>query len=574
LTVRGNGIWDKIYATLQAGAVMTNTVFVAKKIVTMNPTNPQGTHIAVREGVILGVGSLEEVAAWGDYALDTTFADQVLVPGFVEAHAHVMEGASALRSYLGYFDRRMPDGSIAKGVKSYAELIDRLKATDAAMEDPDEPIVARGFDPIYFTDSEARLTREHLDQASSKRPIFLMHANGHLATANSAMLALDGITADSKVEGVGIDESGELNGELREPPAMALCKTGYRALMIDNMRPETLWNFGAMANNVGVTTITDLAGFLIISPQVMAQWQNIVNDDSFPLRVAVYNIPAIPGDAADFEEVATRCLEMRDEGTDKLRFPGVKFVLDGSIQGWTALLNPPGYLTGEDHGQLLTVPDQFKDWLLPFHRAGLNVHMHCNGNKTQDLAIETVEAVLCEAPRPDHRHTITHAQLTTQAQLRKMAKLGLCANFFTNHLWYWGDQHYEQTVGPERANGLEPCASALREGVPFSIHSDASVTPLGHLHTMWCAVNRVTPKGRVLGETEKISAYEALFAATIGGAYQLHMDHEVGSLEAGKRADFAVLSESPLDVEPMAIRDIEVWGTVVGGRPFKAASPQ
>jgi predicted amidohydrolase YtcJ len=146
----------------------------------------------------------------------------------------------------------------------------------------------------------------------------------------------------------------------------------------------------------------------------------------------------------------------------------------------------------------------------------------------------------------------------------------LCANFFANHLWYWGDQHYEQTVGPERANALEPCASALREGVPFSIHSDAGVTPLGQLHTMWCAVNRLTPKGRVLGEREKISPYEALRAVTISAAYQLHLDHEIGSLEAGKKADLAILEEDPLGVDPLAIRDIGVWGTLLSGVPQPA----
>jgi predicted amidohydrolase YtcJ len=87
---------------------------------------------------------------------------------------------------------------------------------------------------------------------------------------------------------------------------------------------------------------------------------------------------------------------------------------------------------------------------------------------------------------------------------------------------------------------------------------------------MWCAVNRVTPKGRVVGEAEKISAYDALYACTVDAAYQLHMDHEIGTLEVGKWADFAVLEESPLDVEPMAIKDIEVWGTVVGGKKFPA----
>ena len=208
---------------------------------------------------------------------------------------------------------------------------------------------------------------------------------------------------------------------------------------------------------------------------------------------------------------------------------------------------------------------------MPFHQAGLSVHMHCNGNKTQDLAIETIERLLCEAPRPDHRHTITHAQLTTQAQLRKMSKLGLCANFFSNHLWYWGDQHYAMTVGPERANQIEPCRSAIREGVSFSVHSDAGVTPLGSLHTMWCAANRITPSGRVLGEAEKITPAEALKAVTIDAAYQMHLDHEIGSLEAGKRADIAILDEDPLVVDPMKIRDIEVWGTLLGGIRYQAA---
>jgi predicted amidohydrolase YtcJ len=550
---------------------MTIRIYSARRIITMNPSNPEGTHVAVRDGEILGVGSLDEVTVWGSHELDERFRDKVIVPGFVEAHAHVMEGAMALMPYLGYFDKPMPDGRIARGIKSYDELIERLHEIDASMEGPDEAIVARGFDPIYF-DGEERLTRHHLDRVSKTRPILLYHASGHLATANSAMLAENGVTKDLKVEGLGRDADGELDGELREPPAMSLCRTGYRAVMRSNLDEQALVNFGFMARNVGITTVTDLAGSLVMAPRHLEMWQRVVNDEGFPVRVVVYNIPTMPGDTTDFAEAAAAMVQLKEEATDKLRFQGVKFVLDGSIQGWSALLNPPGYLTGEDHGQLLTVPDQFKDWLLPFHRAGLNVHMHCNGNRTEELAIETVESVLREAPWPDHRHTITHAQLTTQAQLRKMAALGLCANFFANHLWYWGDQHYEQTVGPERANSLEPCASALREGVPFSIHSDAGVTPLGHLHTMWCAVNRVTPKGRVLGETEKISSYEALRAATISAAYQLHLDHEIGSLEAGKRADFAVLEDDPLTIDPMKIRDIEVWGTVLGGIPQPARS--
>lgn len=545
------------------------TIYRAKQIVTMNPSNPAATHVAVRDGQILGAGTLAELKGWGKYELDDSFQHHVLTPGFVEAHAHVTEGAFAVLPYMGYFDRLQVDGSIAKGIKNYDELIAALKKLDSAMTDPNAVLAVQGFDPIYFKGE--RLNRHHLDRVSTTRPIYVVHASGHLATANTALLKASNITRATTTPGVGKDDDGEPDGELQELPAMALAGEALKQLMAVMAGDQGIWNFGMLARNAGITTVTDLAGSTIFQPDSLAIWQKIVNDPKFPARVAIYNTAALPGAEADFGAVAAKTRDLQaNTASDKLRFPGVKFVIDGSIQGWTAVLNEPGYYTGEDNGLLLTVPEQFKEWLRPFHEAGINVHVHCNGDKTADIFIDAVEDVLKRCAWLDHRHTCQHAQLVTSAQLRRMAKLGICANFFANHLWYWGDQHYEQTVGPERANRMEPLATAKREGVHFSIHSDASVTPLGQLHTMWCAVNRVTPSGRVLGEHEKISAYDALYAVTVDGAYQMHMDHEIGSIETGKRADFAVLEENPLKVDPMQIKDIGVWGTVVGGEKYPA----
>jgi predicted amidohydrolase YtcJ len=153
----------------------------------------------------------------------------------------------------------------------------------------------------------------------------------------------------------------------------------------------------------------------------------------------------------------------------------------------------------------MTPPDQVLDICRPFHERRINIHTHCNGDLTIDLWIDTVEKLLLESAWLDHRHTVQHCQLTTAAQYRRMAKLGICANIFANHIWYWGDQHHDLTVGPERARRMEATATAEREGVSFSLHSDANITPLGHLHTMRCTVNRVTPSGRILGEHERIS---------------------------------------------------------------------
>jgi len=119
---------------------------------------------------------------------------------------------------------------------------------------------------------------------------------------------------------------------------------------------------------------------------------------------------------------------------------------------------------------------------------------------------------------------------------------------------------------------MNACASALAAGVPLAIHSDAPVTPLGPLFTAWCAVNRRTASGRLLGEHERIGVPDALRAITLGAAYTLRLDHEIGSIECGKRADFAVLEDDPLEIGAEALKDVRIWGVVQGGRVFEAAA--
>ena len=171
-------------------------------------------------------------------------------------------------------------------------------------------------------------------------------------------------------------------------------------------------------------------------------------------------------------------------------------------------------------------------------------------------------------PHRDHRFTLQHCQLADRAQFRRMRALGVCVNLFANHHFYWGDAHYALTVGPDRALRMNACRTALDQRVPMAIHCDAPVTPLGPLFTAWCAVNRRTASGRVQGATEKITVAEALYAITLGAAYTLQLDHEVGSIEVGKHADFAVLEADPTAVEDAHLKDIGVWGTVQGGRIF------
>lgn len=554
---------------------MTTTVYPARKIITMNPMQPQATHVAVRHGRVLAVGTLADMQAWGDFELDGRFADKVLMPGLVEGHCHLKEGSMWDWSYLGWFDRRDPDGKVWSGLRSMDAVVARLAEVEAQMTAagrPDtEPLIAWGFDPIYF--GGERMTVQHVDRASLTRPIVITHANGHLMNVNTAMLQLADINRDNEVEGVvkfGADAgalAGEPTGELQEPAAMFLVvrKVGDAGLLAP-MTEAGVRSFARLACMQGVTTATDLVNKL--TEDDCRVLETVTSDDACGVRIlpafqAFHGTHGAPQGAEHVKSLLPR-------NTDRLRYGLVKMMLDGSIQGFSARLRWPGHFNGAPNGIWVVAPSQYETDFETYHRAGLTVHTHTNGDEASEVAINAIERVLTRAPRPDHRHTLQHGQMIDAPLFKRMAALGLSANLFANHLWYWGDQHYEMTMGPDRANRLDACGSALAAGVPLAIHSDAPVTPLGPLFTAWCAVNRVTPSGRVLGASERITVEQALHAITLGPAWTLKIDHEIGSIECGKRADFCVLEDDPLAVESMALKDIRVWGTVLSGRVFES----
>lgn len=537
------------------------TVFAAKRILTMNPAQPHATHVAVRDGRILSVGTLDDARQWGPYALDDTFRDKVLMPGLVEAHCHLMEGAMWDAVYVGYYDRRGPDGTLWRGLTTLEQVIERLAQAQGNMADDGEPLLAWGFDPIFF--GTARLTTRELDVVSARRPIAILHASVHLMNVNSAMLALAGIDEDTDIDGIDKDSDGLPTGELQEFAAMfpVYQVIGGKLSIAASEKPAAIWNFGRVAQLAGVTTATDLVNDLTeLGNRTLHE---VTADPAYPVRI----VPALAPQRSPAHG-PQGALAAMEGNTDKLRFGPVKFIVDGSIQGFTARVKWPGYFSGKPNGLWLIPPEQLAGTLAPFHRAGLQLHIHTNGDEATEVVLDALETLLEKYPRPDHRHTLQHCQMADAGQLRRIKALGLCVNFFSNHIYYWGDAHYSQTMGPDRANRMDAAGSALRLGIPFAFHSDAPITQLSPMFTAWCAVQRQTASGRILGEQERVPIADALRAITLGAAYTLRMDHLVGSIEVGKFADFAVLEEDPSVQAPERLKDVKVWGTVLGGRVF------
>ncbi|HPO20118.1 MAG TPA: amidohydrolase [Rubrivivax sp.] len=548
---------------------MNTTVYAARKIITLNPMQPLATHLAVRDGRVLAVGDLDRMREWGRFELDERFADKVLLPGFVEGHCHLKEGGMWDWPYVGWFARRGPDGRVWEGADSMEAVVQRLAGIDAQMrakgQGDEVPLIAWGFDPIYF--GTQRMTTRDLDRVSRTRPVVISHSNGHLMSVNTPMLQLAGITRETDIVGVMRYDDGEPNGELQEPAAMfPVQRCVGQAGLLAPMSDAGMRGFAAIARMQGVTTATDLVNRL--REEDIAILERACNADDCSVRIlpAFQAFHGTHGAAEGAEHVR----KLMAKNTDRLRYGLVKMMLDGSIQGFSARLRWPGYFNGAANGIWVTAPAQYEADFETYHRAGLTIHTHTNGDEASEAAIEAIERVLARAPRPGHRHTLQHGQMIDAAMFRRMAALGLSANLFANHVWFWGDQHREITMGPDRAERLDACRSALDAGVPLAIHSDAPVTPLGPLHVAWCAVNRVTPSGRVLGAAERITVGEALRAITLGAAWTLGLDGEIGSLECGKSADLAVLEDDPLGVDPIKLKDIPVWGTMLSGRVFEA----
>ena len=534
------------------------TIFSARKILTMNTYQPVTTHVAVRGGRILGTGSLDELAEWGDYTIDNSFEDKILLPGFVEAHCHAMNGSVWENTYVGYFDRTDPDGRVWLGIKDLDGVLDRLREIERTLDNPEQTLVAWGFDPIYFTDG-VRMTVSHLDQVSRDRQILVQHSNGHLLNVSRKVLELAGIDANTDVEGVMKDADGNPSGELGEMAAQFMAYRVTDVRRFDEINAEDLRSFARTATNVGVTTATDLHAR--VQDQNVKNYVEVTQDPNYPLRL----VPAAGCLTMSIEEGPGHVAGLKRHNNDKLFFGLCKIMTDGSIQGFTGRLKWPGYFNGKPNGIWNLPPQTLTNMVEAYHLAGLQMHMHTNGDEASELMIDAIEKALHKSPRPDHRHTLTHCQMADESQFRRMAQLGICSNLFANHIYYWGDQHYCQTMGPDRAMRMDACATAKRIGVPFTIHSDAPVTPLDPLFTAWCAVNRQTASGRILGPNERIDVEDALRAITLGAAFTLRLDHLVGSIEPGKYADFAVLDDDPTTVPVEALKDVPVWGTVIDG---------
>ena len=545
------------------------TVYPARKLVTMDPSMPTATVVAVREDRIVAVGTMETLVPWLDaheYEIDAQFQDKVLLPGFIDPHLHPGLGARLLsqNQIIAPEDWELPSGFVA-GVTDRASYLARLQELVDRGEDPDEPFFTWGWNSYWH----GAVTRRDLDAISSTRPIVVTQRSSHEVVLNTAALEAARISEEvAALTPNGVDWEA---GRFWERGQAVVSRGINRYLRNPDGADNGLDLVADLIHRGGVTTIADAGSAPIVgSPQ----WENFresFDTDQTPFRI-LHVSRAGSFETRSGESLSAKYQNDYKASTKRLVYTkGVKYMADGAMFAQYMQMGEPGYIDGH-HGEWLTPPDQLKPRIEPFWKEGFDINIHVNGDRGVDVTLDALEMLLEEHFRPDFRYILQHFGFSRQDQATRIGRLGATVSATGYYLWLLGDKWAEVGIGPDRADQMIRLGSLVRNGVKVTLHSDLPMGPVRPLLAVWAVATRKTASGTVRGPEEALTLEQALRAVTVDAAWSLRMDHEIGTIAAGKKADFVVLEEDPHAVPLDHVKDIRVWGTVFEGRVHPIAT--
>ncbi len=541
------------------------TVYVAKEIVTLDDDQPQVTAIAVKQDRIVAIGDLDSIElqlADGDLMIDRRFADKVLVPGFINQHDHPFLAATMLSTaVIAIEDWQVLDQFYPRAATP-AEYLSLLEQRVSQHKDRDSLFVSWGYHRLWH----GELNRQMLDMISEDVPIMVWQRSGHELIFNSRALAMLGIT-ETFVEGFPPSAAAQSNwqeGHFWEQGAEQLLPVLFKIMAAPSRYLPALEVMKEYWHRAGATWVVEPGGWV---NEYLQQMQNKVfapADTPFHMDYIVDG-KTMAREYLDGDLIGeTEKIMAWGEGMSRFLPKQVKLFADGAMYSQLMQMKD-GYLDGH-HGEWLIEPDIFAEAFARYWDAGYQIHVHTNGDLGVEMLLDVVAENMQRNPRSDHRTVSVHFGFSTPEQVERIKALGVIVSANPYYAVALGEKYSEHGIGPDRAQEMVRLGDLSRAGISFSLHADTPMAPGLPLFLMWCAVNRLSVDGEVIGADQRITPEQALRAVTLEAAYSMQMEQEFGSLQPGKLANITVLDANPLKVDPMAIKDIAVWGTILEGR--------
>ena len=540
------------------------TLYKARSVITMNPSMPRASAVLVRDGNILEVGEPERMQPWLEgqqFRLDEQFAEKVICPGFIDPHLHPSMAAVLLpMEFITAMRWKLPWGDV--------EPVSDLPAFDARMQalhrskPAGEPLFIWGYHQLWHGDMDK--TRIH--QVSDQRPIIVWHRSFHELYMNDPAMSMAGIDPAQIKPGLQIDID---KGRFFELGLGFAINRLNPWILAPEKYAQGLGRLKQVVHHGGHTSIGDLAtGLFNLDAEAKALTEQLEGDSvPFRTRLVVHGTRLTQGGRKP-EEGPAMAADLLRHNSHRLSFSRhIKLFSDGAFFSQLAQMQEPGYIDGH-HGEWLAAPEELERHIRAYWLAGYQIHVHVTGDLGLELTLDILQKMQDEKPRFNHGFTFEHFGFSTPEQIRRIKALGGQVSANVYYLHELSNNYAKSGIGYERASQMARVGSCFAAGINTTVHSDFTMAPAEPLYNMWVAVNRINHEGQVMGAAEKLTQQQALEAITINAAHTIGIADITGSLRAGKRADFTVLDDDPLNCDPMALRDIGICATVFEGRVF------
>jgi predicted amidohydrolase YtcJ len=524
------------------------------KVVTVDKDGSEVEAVAVKEGRIIMVGKSSDVLKLSrEDTVQLDLGGNLLLPGFIDTHEHCIRRGLQ----LDWVNCGSPP------MKSLEEVVEALR--EKAESKPEgEWVIGSWFDESQWEDKRFP-NRYDLDRASTSHPIYLGRAGGHNSVANSLALEMAGISKDTPQPSGGNierDENGEPTGRLDEIAAMDMVR-GIIPKPSQEEETEILAeNWPVLEKRYLSWGLTGIHEAHIKAPQAFA-YQKLDRENRLKIRIGLMLDGMTPYNGYATSDLARQGIRTPFKWSDRLRVVGVKVGTDGAMGSLTAALhedyaNDPG-----NKGIIRCTRDELVDEVTRCHIAGIQVCIHAIGDRAIDMSLEAVEEALKVKPWIDHRHRLEHGGYVLPRQLRQMKKLGVNISASIGFCYPIGDSHIA-ALGPERLCGYYPMKSFRDHGIMAAGNSDGFGTSYA-LTGIYGCVARKSKSGQYLCKDEAIPILDAIRAYTWNAAYLEGTEHEKGSIEVGKFADFVVLDRDIMTLPYEEILNTKVLKTIING---------